>query len=107
MSINNISYKLKHKAFLMDLLWYFLVIVTLPITIPLSLWAIRQDDKEDLSKGDKLSNIDKHISIENIDAMFPIGYILPFQGTYPKFGKWEIVNIPDSYGTNVYIKRVG
>lgn len=56
--INNISSKLRHiasdfKAFLKDLLWIFVVLITLPITIPLAWWAIRQDDKEDLSKGDR------------------------------------------------------
>ena len=50
--INNISSKLRHIArdlveFLKDLLWVLVIIVTLPITIPLAWWAIRQDDKED------------------------------------------------------------
>ena len=57
---------------------------------------IGKDDKED-----------KQISSEKLDAMFPIGYILPFQGTYPNFGKWEIINIPNGFWENVYIKRVG
>jgi len=84
------------KEILKDILWYSVIIITLPVTLPLVWWAIRQDDKED-----------KQISSEKLDAMFPIGYILPFQGTYPNFGKWEIINIPNGFGENVYIKRVG
>jgi len=55
--INNIFSKLHIAsdlvAFLKDLIWVLIIIVTLPITIPLAWWAIRQDDKEDLSKGDR------------------------------------------------------
>jgi type IV secretory pathway TrbL component len=39
------------KAFVKDLLWLFVIIVTLPITIPLAWWAIRQDDKEDSNEA--------------------------------------------------------
>lgn len=54
-----------------------------------------------------MSNLDKQISSEELDVLFPVGYILPFQGAYPFFGKWEIINIPNGFGTNVYIKRAG
>lgn len=36
------------KEILKDILWYFVIVITLPITIPLACWAIRQDDKDDL-----------------------------------------------------------
>lgn len=54
--INNISSKLRHitrdfKAFLKDLLWYFVIIVTLPLTLPLVWLAIRKDDKEEHGKN--------------------------------------------------------
>lgn len=54
--INNISSKLRHitrdfKAFLKDLLWYFVIIITLPLTLPLVWWAIRKDDKEEHGKN--------------------------------------------------------
>ena len=77
-------------------MWWALIVLLIPVLCVWVWWAIRKDDKED-----------KQISSEKLDAMFPIGYIFPFQGTYPNFGKWEIINIPNGFVENVYIKRVG
>lgn len=41
------TFKRDFKAFMMDLLWCFVIIITLPITLTLVWWAIRKDDKED------------------------------------------------------------
>lgn len=36
-----------YTELLKEILWYSIIIITLPITLPLVWWAIRKDDKED------------------------------------------------------------
>lgn len=39
------------KEFGKELLWYFLIILTLPVTIPILWWASKQDEEEDSNEA--------------------------------------------------------